>query len=797
MDRTRARRSRCFTLRALKHMKDHKIGSVIFCLILLGFPLWSLAQDSLDSRYHTYEEITADILALEAQYPDKVQVDSIGHSRGEADGHIWPLYAVKISDNVHINEDEPSVLIIGHIHAEEVLGIEIIHALLHELTDGYVQNLPHVRYWVDQLQIYIVPSMNPDGLAVVMDGRDVTYRKNGYRPPSLDHCTIVPGIGLDSCGVDLNRVFDINWEWGDTLWQPGGNEPYDYYRGPAPFSEPEAQCIRDLALQIQPVAAVIYHSSRTGDSAERCIFAWDWDGKLAPDSTMIGDFGRRFAMQILTYDQSTHYLFVWGGNRRGNTEDWFYWKLGTLQCTNEVASLATGIQPDSAVIERIIEDVLPSVRFLLDRTRTPDNDEHVVYGHVKDAQTGQPLQAEWRFSSTWRPILPPRYTDPVYGRFYFLPADSFTVEFRKEGYLPKQEHFARRFGPEYRDVSLTPLPWYTLHVQVRDEQGHELPSVLYMVSLFPDTIALPSGQADVLKPQGSYELLFAANDTDHVAYRMGLWLDQDTTLDITLPEGHVFLFQNFEDLAAEWEFGGDNSTWTTSWADGYGNALSTNPIGFRSTYANRASAWAEYSGVIDLRGTNSAHLQFDRSGHLESGCDSLGVEIWRAASASWESAGWLHDFDIPWTRTYICLDRWTGTPDLRMRFRLVSDSIYAELGVMIDNLCLVAGVNLDAPGSERDALPWQYDFESVYPNPFNPKAVLTYTVAAPGPIKIRITNLLGQEVCTLSDTCPSAGRFRMTWNGTDRRGAHVPSGVYFATLHAGGHRFTQKLLLLR
>jgi hypothetical protein len=797
MDRTGARRSRCFTLLALKHMKDHRIGSVIFCLILLALPLWSLAQDSLDSRYHTYEEITADILALEAQYPDKVQVDSIGHSRGEADGHIWPLYAVKISDNVHINEDEPAVLFIGHIHGEEVLGIEIIHALLHELTDGYVQNLPHVRYWVDQLQIYIVPSMNPDGLAVVMSGRDVTYRKNGYRPPSLDHCTIFPGVGWDSCGVDLNRNFDTNWEWGDTLWQPGGYEPYDYYGGPAPFSEPEAQCIRDLAMQIQPVASVIYHSSRTGDNAERCIFAWDWEGKLAPDSTMISDFGRRFAMQIPTYDQSTHYLFVWGGNRRGNTQDWFYWKLGTLQCTNEVGSVATGIQPDSAVIERIIEDVLPSVRFLLDRTRTPDNNEHVVYGHVKDAQTGQPLQAERRFSSTWRPILPPRYTDPVYGRFYFLPVDSFTVEFRKEGYVPKQEHFVRRFSREYRDVSLTPLPWYTLHVQVRDEQGHELPSVLYMASLFPDTIALPSGQADVLKPQGDYELLFAANDTNHVAYRMGLWLDQDTTLDITLPEGHVFLFQNFEDLAAEWEFGGDNSTWATSWADGYGYALSTNPIGFRSTYVNRASAWAEYSGVIDLRGTNSAHLQFDRSGHLESGSDSLGVEIWRAASASWETAGWLHDFDIPWTRTYICLDRWTGMPDFRVRFRLVSDSIYAELGVMIDNLCLVAGLNLDAPGSERDALPWQYDFESVYPNPFNPRTVLTYTVAAPGPIKIRITNLLGQEVCTLSDTCPSAGRFRMSWNGTDRRGAHVPSGVYFATLHAGGHRFTQKLLLLR
>ncbi|MFH1011654.1 MAG: M14 family zinc carboxypeptidase, partial [bacterium] len=763
------------------------------------FPLSVLAQATLDPRYHTYEEIVADIFALEAQYPSMVRVDSIGHSRGETDGHIWPIYAVKISDNVQINEDEPAVLFIGHIHAEEVLGIEIIHALLHELTDGYVQNLPHVRYWVQQMQIYIVPSMNPDGLAVVMDGRDVTYRKNGYRPPPLENCTIHPGMGWDSCGVDLNRVFELNWAWGDTLWQPGGNEPYDYYRGLAPFSEPESQCIRDFARQIQPVASVIYHSSRTGDNAERCIFAWDWNGKLPPDSGMIGDFGRRFALQIPTYDHASHYLFTWGGNRRGNTQDWFYWGLGTLQCTNEIGSIATGIQPDSAVIEQIIRDVLPSARFLLDRVRTPDNNEHVVYGNVKDGQTGLPLEAQWRFPSTWKAFLPPRHADPVHGRFYFLPADSFTVEFRKEGYLTKTERFARRSSRENREVRLTPLPWYTLHVRVEDEQGLPLSSMLYIKSIFPDTVDLPTGEIHLSKPEGLYELLFAAKDTLHIAYRMGIWLDRDTTLAITLPQGEVVFFENFEDMAADWEFGGEQSTWTTSLADApFGYALSTNVIGFRSTYLDRANAWARYSATLDLSGMNSAHLEFDRMGHLESGCDSLGVEISSdTGSIPWQSVGWLHDFDIPWTRTVLCLDRWTGLRDLRLRFRLVSDSLYAELGVMIDNLRVIGGINLAAPPPESGSIPWEYALESAYPNPFNPTTVLTYTIAAPGRVAMRITNLLGQEVRTLWETCPSAGRYRMVWNGTDSSGAHLPSGVYFATLQAGEERFTRKLLLLR
>jgi hypothetical protein len=768
-------------------------------LALACLARWGSAQATLDPRYHTYPEIVADIFAVQAQYPDMVQVDSIGHSRGEMDGYIWPIYAVKISDNVHVNEDEPAVLFIGHIHGEEILGIEIIDSLLHKLTDGYVQNLPHVRYWVQQMQIYIIPSMNPDGLAVVMDGRDVTYRKNGYVPPIVDHCTIFPGVGWDSCGVDLNRNFDTNWLWGDTLWQPGGNEPYDYYRGPAPFSEPEAQCVRDFATQVKPVVSVIYHGSRTGDNAERCIFAWDWDGKLSPDSSMISGFGRRLAQEIPTYDHASHYLFVWGGNRRGNTQDWFYWKLGLINCTNEVGSIATGIQPDSAVIEQIIEDVLPSTSFLLDRVRTPNDNEHIVYGNVRDEQTGAPLEVEWRFVSTWRPFLSRWLTDAVYGRYYFLPVDSFTVEFRKEGYVSRIEHFVRRSSREYREVRLTPLPWYSVHLRVHDDSGQSLASTAYIQCDFPDTIDLAAGQADVSKPQGQYEFLFAADDTSHIAYRMSVWLHSDTTLDITLPDGQVVLFEDFENMAANWDFGGEHSSWTTSMAEApHNRALSTNVIGFRSIYLNNADSWARYSMPLDLRNMNSAHIQFDRIGHLESGSDSLGVEVSREGpSGPWESVGWLHDFDIPWTHTVLCLDPWAGASDLRLRFRLISDSLYAELGVMIDNLRIIGGINNAAPPSEPNGIPWKYSFEGAYPNPFNSTTVLTYTVAAPGRVSVHITNLLGQEVCTLTDTCPSAGRHRITWEGTDNRGAHVPSGFYFATLYAGDQRFTHKLLLVR
>ena len=84
-----------------------------------------------------------------------------------------------------------------------------------------------------------------------------------------------------------------------------------------------------------------------------------------------------------------------------------------------------------------------------------------------------------------------------------------------------------------------------------------------------------------------------------------------------------------------------------------------------------------------------------------------------------------------------------------------------------------------------------------YPNPFNPETVISYSLSADSEVTLTIHNLLGQVVTTLIDERQSARTCQLKWNGTDKRGTPVPSGLYVYTLKFGGHVQSRKMLLLK
>ncbi len=199
-------------------------------LVALVVPPASAAASQFPSGYqgyHTYAELTADVAATAAAHPDIVSMFSIGKSYQGRD--IW---AVKISDNVAVDENEPEVLYDGGTHSDEHMGVEMTLHIMHWLVNGYGTD-PRITNIVNNREIYIVFEVNPDGAEYdISGGRFHFWRKNRQPTP-----------GTRAIGTDLNRNFGYRWGLeGNTSRNPFAIT----YRGPRAFSAPETRAMRDF-----------------------------------------------------------------------------------------------------------------------------------------------------------------------------------------------------------------------------------------------------------------------------------------------------------------------------------------------------------------------------------------------------------------------------------------------------------------------------------------------------------------------------------------------------------------------
>ncbi|MXY81653.1 MAG: T9SS type A sorting domain-containing protein, partial [Gemmatimonadetes bacterium] len=99
-----------------------------------------------------------------------------------------------------------------------------------------------------------------------------------------------------------------------------------------------------------------------------------------------------------------------------------------------------------------------------------------------------------------------------------------------------------------------------------------------------------------------------------------------------------------------------------------------------------------------------------------------------------------------------------------------------------------------APGPGEEMAPTASGLDAPAPNPFNITTLISYRLAAAGPVRLGIHNILGQEVYTLVDQFQGAGQYQVYWNGRDQRGGGVGSGVYFVRLQYPDGVKTRRLL---
>jgi FlgD Ig-like domain len=86
---------------------------------------------------------------------------------------------------------------------------------------------------------------------------------------------------------------------------------------------------------------------------------------------------------------------------------------------------------------------------------------------------------------------------------------------------------------------------------------------------------------------------------------------------------------------------------------------------------------------------------------------------------------------------------------------------------------------------------------TAYPNPFNPRTTVSYTVPSRGRVSVRVFDASGAFVATLFEGDRSAGAYSAEWDGRAANGAQISSGVYFARIEQNGETRTRKVVLLK
>lgn len=164
----------------------------------------------------------------------------------------YPLTAYQVG------QGSEAVVLVGGLHG----GYEWNTILLaYQMLDYFAAHAAEIP---PALSLYIIPTANPDGQALV------TGATGRFTPADVVEDSF-PGR-FNGRGVDLNRNWACDWA-EEARWRD-----QRVWGGPAPFSESESQALRDFILAVRPRLTLFWHSAADGVYLARC------DGVEAADT---------------------------------------------------------------------------------------------------------------------------------------------------------------------------------------------------------------------------------------------------------------------------------------------------------------------------------------------------------------------------------------------------------------------------------------------------------------------------------------------------------------------------------
>jgi subtilisin family serine protease len=99
--------------------------------------------------------------------------------------------------------------------------------------------------------------------------------------------------------------------------------------------------------------------------------------------------------------------------------------------------------------------------------------------------------------------------------------------------------------------------------------------------------------------------------------------------------------------------------------------------------------------------------------------------------------------------------------------------------------------------ADESAIPTVFSMAQNFPNPFNPTTDISFGLPNAGKINLEVYDIMGRRVKTLVNGELAAGVHKISWNGTNDKGEHISSGVYFYKLSSGDNVVTKKMVMLK
>jgi carboxypeptidase T len=284
---------------------------------------WSLGSMG---GYLTYQQYLDNIDAMVAQYPNlitvKQQIGSITTHNNN------PIYWLRISDNPNTDEAEPEVLYTAIHHAREPASLSQLVYYMWYLLENYSSNA-EVQYLVDNVEMYFVPVVNPDGYLYneqIQPNGGGMWRKNRRNN------------GGGEWGVDLNRNYSYQFGFSGVSTDPAAEN----YLGPSAFSEPETQAMKLFCESRDFKIATNAHTF-----GDLLLHPFGYDVVQTAEHTLF----QRWSKSMVRENGFSNILSADLYPAAGDSDDWMYGDVSTkpkiYAMTPEIGPDAEGFWPPS------------------------------------------------------------------------------------------------------------------------------------------------------------------------------------------------------------------------------------------------------------------------------------------------------------------------------------------------------------------------------------------------------------------------------------------------------------------